>query len=182
MRINRIIKEITIAVGVTAGVIAVGFIVLLGAGPYLRQPKAFDNFCVLDRVLVFERSAIGQSANSQLMQLKLRYQDELNREKATIDQTGIDGSAADHMAQLVRRVQIENFKLDAVRRRARALVIQKIAPEITRQAAAYRCFTVLDRSTVVDQGHAVDITSELVNSVDKNVPPLPSGTLENMTH
>ncbi len=142
----------TIAVGVAAGVIAMGFIVLLGAGPFLRRPATSENICLLDRVLVFERSAVGQSANSQLLQIKRRYQDEINAEKAAIDQTGLAGTPSGRMSELVRRAQTENALLLTVRNRARNLVIQKIAPEIKKQAAISRCATVLDRSTVVRSG------------------------------
>jgi Skp family chaperone for outer membrane proteins len=144
----------------------------------VRTPKAFGNICVLDRVLVFQRSRIGQNANSQMSELKQRYQNEINAEKRTLDQTGRAATPNGGMPQLLERVQNENARLAAVRARAQTLVIQRIAPEIRRQSVAFRCATVLDRSTVVDQGQATDITSEVVKGIDKNVPTLPIGTLE----
>jgi Skp family chaperone for outer membrane proteins len=178
MRRARIIKELTLAVGVAAGVIAIGFIVLIGAGPALRRPRDISNICVLDRVLVFERSAVGRSANSQLLQIKQRYQESINAEKRTIDQTGSNDVTADRMSQLAKKVQGENALLEGIRDRARKLVIQRIAPEIKRQAAYWRCATIVDRSAIVDLGQATDITPSLVKAIDTNVPPLSPGTLE----
>lgn len=181
MRRRRVAQEMMIAVGVAAGVIAIGFIFLLAADPILRSPRETYDICVLDRMLVFERSAIGRSANDQLTQLKQRDQDAINNEKRIIDRTAPAGVPDPRMSQLMQKVQKENARLELIRTNARNLVIQKIAPTIRQESTRSRCSTIVDRVAVIDLGRAKDITATLVTAIDKNVPPLQPGALETLS-
>jgi hypothetical protein len=177
---GRATKEMTIAVGVAAGVIAIGFMVLLVADPWLRRPR--DNYatCVLDRELVFDRSAIGQSAILQFSQIKQRYQDALTSEKRLIDSAPAHGGTDTRLSTLLQRVQLENARLEKLRARAHALVIEAVAPTIRKQSVISRCSIIVDTSAIVDLGRARDITPALIKAIGENVPQLPSGTLEKM--
>lgn len=177
---RRLVREMTIALGVAAGVIAIGFMVLLVTDPWLRLPR--DNYatCVLDRQMVLDRSAVGQSAILQFSQIKQRYQDALTREKLLIDSTPAKGGTDSRMASLLQRVQLENARLERLRSQAHALVIDAIAPIIRKQSALSRCTIIVDKSAIVDQGRARDITSVVIKAIGKDVPQLPSGALEKM--
>jgi Skp family chaperone for outer membrane proteins len=180
MRRRRIAQEMLIAVGVAAGVIAIGFMVLLAAGPTLRRPSGVPNVCVLDRVLVFEGSVIGKSANAQLLKIKERDQEAINNEKRRIDSTAIVSVPDARMSQLLQQVQKENARLETIRGHARTLVIQKLTKTIRQESAAAGCYIIVDRQAIVDLGEAKDITAALIKAIDKNVPPLPPGTLEQL--
>lgn len=174
MRRNKVIQEMIIAVGVAAGVMAIGFVLLIGTAPMLASLPASSDICVLDRVLVFERSAIAQQANAELVSTKNRLQSSINSEKALIDRATGDRARSQQMGLLVEKVRAENAQLETLRRKASSMVIQRIAPIIRRDAHAARCAIVLDRSALVDAGKAVDLTSLLVKDIGKELPPAAS--------
>lgn len=171
-------SEILIALGVTAAVTAMGFLILIAAGPELRRPRNFDNICLLDRTLAFQKSAIGQSANAQLLELKEAAQGALNAEKAAIDKLPAGSAREMAMSRLLEKLRRDNASLELVRTRAQKLVIRAIAPTIEQAAVFSKCAVILDRSVAIDNGTAKDLTGELVTAIDKAVPPLPAGALK----
>ncbi|MBC8038850.1 MAG: OmpH family outer membrane protein [Rhizobiales bacterium] len=172
-----------IAIGVVAGVVAIGTVGLLIAGPSLMQSPSPDRICALDRKAVFDGSTIGRSAESQFTSLKARMQAELVAEKNRIDAAsrGLPTEQAQQMLiSLQQRVSLESSRLDTVRASAIAQVIERLSPTISRVGKAANCSAILDRSNFVDVGQARDLTGEIVKQIERDIPPLQRDFLEDL--
>ena len=178
MRQSRVVREMLIALGVVAGVIAMGFIALLILGPTLRRSYPMPNICVVNRLSVFDSTAVGKNANLQLFKIIKREQEKINAEKATLDR--VVNRSDERINELARKVQKENSELELMRAQTRALVVRAVAPAFKSQSSAARCFTVLDRAAIIDLGGAKDITTDLVKEINRKVPPFPPGTVEQL--
>ena len=180
---RRAIREMLIAVGVVGGVVAIGTAGLLFAGPSLMQSGSSTTLCALDRKAVFDRSAIGRSAEAQFVSLRAKMQAELVSEKNRIDAVtrGLPTEQAQQMLiSLQQRLVLENTRLDTVRSSAIALVIERLSPTIRRVGEAEKCSAILERSNFVDVGQAPDLTDEIVKQTERGIPPLPPGALEDL--
>lgn len=180
MRKRRVIQEMIIAVGVAAGVMAVGLALLIGTGAELQRPQNTRPICTLDRISVLGQSAIGKSVNLQLFELIKQAQDSITAEKLVVDSTAQPSKIQQATALLQKRIQRENARLEIVRAEAKRLVVQAIAPTLRQESARARCITLLDRSGVIENGDAPDLTGPVMKALDQRVPAWPPGTLAKM--
>jgi hypothetical protein len=181
MQKRGIVLEMIIAVGVAAGVMAIGLAVLIAAGPEMRRPKNMPTICTLDRISVLGQSAVGRSVNLQLFELINGAQDSINAEKLRVDKIPKPVASEQGTSLLQQRVQRENARLEGIRAEAKRLVVEAIAPTLRQESAHARCMTVFDRSAVIENGQARDLTSAVLKALDRRVLAWPPGTLARLT-
>jgi Skp family chaperone for outer membrane proteins len=176
---HRTKREMLIAVGIAGTVVAMGAIGLILTGR-LSPVGPSDRICALDRKIVFERSAIGRGANAQFNEFKSQKQADLVAEKNRIDQA-IRATPADGQQLLVslqQRVMSENARLEALRTTIVAQVMDRVGPAIRRVGDTAKCGAIIDRSNFVYVGRVSDLTSQALAEVERDIPPLPPGSVE----
>ena len=174
MRVRRILQEMLIAIGVAAGVMAVGCLGLLASGPLLRSSGLVSNLCTVDRDLVFQKTATGLGANTQVMQLAVRMQAQIDSERRAMNLLPPEHTSnpqlplADHsklnpqrMADLERRVATTNAQLQAVRASATVIVNRHLAPIVVREGQRAGCSAIVSRAALVDVGSSIDLTPRI---------------------
>jgi Skp family chaperone for outer membrane proteins len=176
-------QEITTIVSLTLGGCLIVLAGLLVTNQIPLQDPFARRLCSMDRKAVFERSTMGRTANNQFMALKTKIQSEIVAEKNRIESLARGPSAPEVqqlLALLQQRVLKENARLEAVRVSVTENVIDRFSPTIRRIGVQNNCDSILDRRNFVYLGRVSDLTSQTIEQVQRDIPPLPANLVADL--